>query len=387
MNYFAHARIINSSLDDSFTTWLKVVFRVSPDADPKVYLYSSKLYWYNDSSSYAVASVAALLGLFNGTSYIPIALLFAFFCYSGTWALYRTFVNIYPTLYKPLAVAFLFIPSTFVWGSAIFKDTICMFSLGWMVFTTFRIFIDKDFSIKNIAILIISFYLLAIIKLYILLAFLPALSLWLLMNYSKKIASPGMRWLVNIFFISLTIGGFLFFSEQFAQELNKYSLEKIAKTATVTREWIGYVSDVEGGSGYDLGEIQPTLGGMLQKMPQAVVVTLFRPFPWEAHKAIIVLPALEALAFLVLTLKALFMRRRNLGILFKDPNLIFLLVFSVIFAFAVGISSYNFGALSRYKIPCMPFYGAMLAILLYKDQPEVDTKRKAIPHQRFQPAM
>jgi hypothetical protein len=49
----------------------------------------------------------------------------------------------------------------------------------------------------------------------------------------------------------------------------------------------------------------------------------------------------------------------------KDPNLTFCLVFSIIFAFAVGISSYNFGALSRYKIPCLPFYAAALVILLY----------------------
>ena len=48
----------------------------------------------------------------------------------------------------------------------------------------------------------------------------------------------------------------------------------------------------------------------------------------------------------------------------KDPNLMFFLIFSLIFAFAVGITSYNFGALSRYKIPCLPFYGAFLMILL-----------------------
>jgi hypothetical protein len=52
----------------------------------------------------------------------------------------------------------------------------------------------------------------------------------------------------------------------------------------------------------------------------------------------------------------------------KDPNLSFSLAFSIIFAFAVGISSYNFGALSRYKIPCLPFYAASLIILYYNVQ-------------------
>ena len=48
----------------------------------------------------------------------------------------------------------------------------------------------------------------------------------------------------------------------------------------------------------------------------------------------------------------------------KDPNLVFCLVFSIIFAFAVGISSYNFGALSRYKIPCLPFYATFCDIII-----------------------
>ena len=35
------------------------------------------------------------------------------------------------------------------------------------------------------------------------------------------------------------------------------------------------------------------------------------------------------------------------------------------FAFAVGFTSFNFGALARYKIPCMPFYVIALFLLHY----------------------
>jgi ABC-type sulfate transport system permease component len=64
--------------------------------------------------------------------------------------------------------------------------------------------------------------------------------------------------------------------------------------------------------------------------------------------------------------------------IFSDPTLFFCLVLTLIFAFAVGISSYNFGALSRYKIPCMPFFGAFLVILLYKGREEVLAKKITI---------
>jgi hypothetical protein len=321
------------------------------------------MFWYYAESEYAVSVICAILGLVCGTTYLPIALLFAYISYTGIWAMYTTFVNLYPALHRNLAYAFLFIPSTFVWGSGVFKDTVCMFGLGWMTHTVFRIFRNKDFSSKNIILLVISFYLIALTKLYILMAFIPALSLWLMLSYSKRIPIPAVRWLMNLSFIFITILSFTYFTQYFAKELNKYSLEKIAKTAEVTRSWTAQESGDEG-SRYDIGQIDGTLSGMLSMLPNGIIVSLFRPFPWEVRKVIIGLSAIEALFFLLITIKVfVFSRSKAYKRLFTDPNILFCFIFSIIFAFAVGVSSGNFGALSRYKIPCLPFYGAMLAIL------------------------
>jgi hypothetical protein len=382
-NYFTHSQIINSSTHDSFSTWFQLIFRVSPDDNPRLYAYSSQMEWYNDTSSYTVAAIGAVLGLLNGTTYMPMALLFAYIAYSGIWAMFRTFVQIYPKLHKQLAIAFLFIPSTIVWGSAVFKDTVCMFGLGWLTYCTFNIFLNKDFSVRNILMLSMSFYLIAVIKLYILIAFIPALSLWLLMSYSHKIKTWALRFLVNIMFIATTVGGFFFFANRYSKELDKYSLDNVVKTADITRNWIVFSSGDEGSS-YDLGEMDGSLGSMLLKFPAGVAVTLFRPFPWEIKKVIVGLSALEAMAFLFFTAKIFFTRGIPLKLVFKDPNVVFFLLFSLIFAFAVGITSYNFGALSRYKIPCLPFYGAFIMIALnYKKSPATDEiavkKKRRLP--------
>jgi hypothetical protein len=42
--------------------------------------------------------------------------------------------------------------------------------------------------------------------------------------------------------------------------------------------------------------------------------------------------------------------------IFSKPVLILCFSFSIIFAISIGISATNFGSLSRYKIPCLPFY-------------------------------
>jgi hypothetical protein len=365
-HFFYHAQVVNSSLDESFSTWFKLMTRQSVVENPELYKYiSQNLEWYYDPPSYTVVRLTAIFGLITGTHYLPTAMLFAYFSFTGIWAMYRTFVNIYPKLYKSLAIAFLFIPSTFVWGSAIFKDTVCMFGIGWLTYTTFRIFINKDFSRRNVLLLIISFYIVYATKLYILMAFMPALSIWLLTTYSSKIKSAGMRFMTKLGFIAISAVIFLIFIRVFSNDLQRYSLDNIAATAESTRQWLTYQSGDEG-SGYDLGEFDPSIFGMLVKFPQAVVVTLFRPFPWEARKIIVLLSALEALMFVYFTFKA-FQKRgipKTFGLIFKDANLLFCLTFSLIFAFAVGISTYNFGALSRYKIPCLPFYGAFLMIVI-----------------------
>lgn len=369
-NFFYHTRIINSSLKEGFSIWFKLISHQPIDKNPDIYDYARQMYWYHDNASYTVAAIGAAIGVFCATSYMPIAVTFAYFSFTGIWAMYRIFSNIYPQLYHQLAIAFLFIPTTIVWGSGIFKDTVCMFGLGWLTYTAFRVFINRDLSAKNLLLLSLSCYLVALIKIYIVIAFMPALIIWLLSTYSSSIYSASLRWITKLGLAGLAVICFFFLYKVFADEMERYSLEEIAQTANTTRGWISYASDKSDGSTYDLGKFEPTIQGMLSKFPQAVTVTLFRPFPWETRKAIVLFSALEALTFIFFTLKAFAKRGiiKTLQLIGKDPNLLFFLVFSLIFAFAVGISSYNFGALSRYKIPCMPFYSAFVVVVLYYHQ-------------------
>ena len=164
--------------------------------------------------------------------------------------------------------------------------------------------------------------------------------------------------------------GLLFFMQRFANQLGKYSLENVATTSKNTSTYIYWISGDEG-SAYSLGDFSPTIGGMLSKFPLAVNVTLFRPYLWEAKKIIVLLSSLEAILILFITLKVLFIvgPTKAWKTISDDPTIQFCLIFSLIFAFAVGISSYNFGALSRYKIPCLPFYVLAVLLVYYKNKP------------------
>jgi hypothetical protein len=239
-----------------------------------------------------------------------------------------------------------------------------------MLFSSFQLLIERNMSFINISFLVLSFYILLIVKVYILISFLPALALWILFYYSHKIRPTIIRFFAK--FIVL-IGSFLLFGavySYFGSSLGRYSLDNIAKTSLVTRDWIAYTSGDQG-SAYDLGNFEPTMLGLLSKFPQAVNVTLFRPYLWEANKSLIFLNAIESFLILFLTLKVIF----SIGLIRiwktinQDPNIQFCLIFSIVFAFSVGISTYNFGSLSRYKIPCIPLYVLALVLIYYKNKP------------------
>ncbi len=369
--FFYHSQVINSAMDESFIKWVNLLFHIPPENSGEYFSYISQMEWYSDPASYTVASITAFISVFTLNTYINTAVIFAAISFTGIWALFRTFAKLYPHLLNSVAIAILFIPSVFVWGSGIFKDTICIFGLGWLTYGVFRFLIQKDFSIQNIALAVMSFWLIASVKMYILMGFIPALFMWVLFNYSQKIKNVQVRVTMKVLMISLSLAATVFFLQQFSSSLGAYSLDKIAETSRITRDWILYMSDTDEGSGYDLGEFAPNVGGMLSKFPAAVNVTLFRPYIWESRKPIVLLSALEAFLFLFITLKVLVVvgLKKVWGTIAKDPTIQFCLVFSIIFAFAVGVSTYNFGALSRYKIPCMPFYAMAIILIYYKNMP------------------
>lgn len=367
-NFFRHSQIINSALPDSFIKWVNLLFRVPNETSLGYYEYIRYLTWYNDPSSYMVSSIAAFISIFFGTTYLPTAIIFALLSFSGSWAMFRAFAGIYPTFIRQLAIAILYLPSVIIWGSGIFKDTLCLASLGWLTYSVFQIMVKRNFSPMNIMTTIISLYLTYIIKPYILMAFIPALLIWILFIYTRNIRNTAIKIIINLSFLFLT--GFVTFyaiNSLGEKYLGKYSMENITKTAEVTRGWISYASGDEG-SAYDLGEAK-SAAQMFTKLPLAVNVTLFRPYLWESRKIIVLLSAIEAFVFLFLTLKVLYVVgvKKVWQTIAKDPTIQFCLIFTIIFAFAVGITSYNFGALSRYKIPCLPFYALSILLIYYKN--------------------
>jgi hypothetical protein len=156
----------------------------------------------------------------------------------------------------------------------------------------------------------------------------------------------------------------------------RYSIDKIAMTARITAYDIGFYTGKDAGSGYSLGELDGTFSGMIKLAPQAINVSLFRPYLWEVRNPLMLLAALESFAFLIFTIYAFYKSRKVLGKAFGDPTILFCFIFSLTFAFAVGVSTFNFGTLTRYKIPLLPFY--MMGLILLLDYSNNDRNEEEV---------
>jgi len=325
-----------------------------------------------DAPSFFVARIAYFFDLFTFSTYSSTAIFFALFSFLGSWFFFKTFYDIYPMFHRSIAISSFFIPSVFFWGSGILKDTITLACMGVAVYYTRRIFVEKVVSILNVALLVVSLYVIFSIKIYILLSFVPALILWVFSSNLVRIQTPILKVILLPIILILTIFFGYYSILKLGEGDNKYALDKLTVTANVTAYDIRYVTGRAAGSGYEMGEIDGSLTSVVRVLPEGINVSLFRPYLWEVKNPLMLLTACESFVLLILTLFVVFYRGRTFLKMIFEPNILFCFVFSISFAFAVGVSTLNFGTLSRYRIPLLPFY--FLAIVLLLDYSKRDRK-------------
>lgn len=203
------------------------------------------------------------------------------------------------------------------------------------------------------------------IKVYILLALLPATTLWLFGEMNKSVKDPLLRRLWSFFTIAAAITLVFVLIKYVTSDVNlkSFRLDNILETSSYNRELYQDVATRNEGSYFQIQAGNPIL-----LMLNGFTASLFRPFLWEISSPIVILSALEALLFTLLTGYFLFKKGviKYFQFAFSSPILILCSTFAFVFAISIGATATNFGSLSRYKIPCLPFYLFMLFAIYYK---------------------
>jgi len=334
--------------------------------------------YYQSEANFMVIRIDAILSFLTFGRYSAISLMFAGIAFSGAWKLFLFFYEQYPKMHRKFAIAILYFPTVVFWSAGILKDTLCIASLGWITYSLYEMLYRKKSFIKNSIILFIFGYLLAILKVYILISYVPFFVLFIILKNIKGIKNKLLKYLLAPTLIVGCMFGFTQALHSFDQELGVYAVHDL--TASIKHLNSSFVS-MNGNEGaesnFALGVgFDGSLKGLAKLAPVAVFTTFFRPFLWESHKASQLLASLESLILLFFTLFVLFKSgvKSFIKMILTDPLIMYCFLFSFVFAMFVGASTLNFGTLVRYKIPCLPFY-AISIFLIYEKVKQKSFKR------------
>ena len=329
--------------------------------------YENDLTWNYmiSAANFYPPKLALIPSFLFGNSYICINMVIAFFALGGAIRLFKTFYYFYPKLYRELALACLFLPGVAFWSAGLLKDPITFGCVGYITYAVLNIFIRKKNIIPSVIWIVIGCLLIYFIKVYILLVLLMSLLIWLFAEFNRLVENKTLRSIFAVMTLAASIVVAFLLLNYFTtlEAAQQFQLDNISGNAEFQRKMYADIALNKKDSHFEINTSSPVV-----MIFSGISATFYRPFPWEVNSPIILLSALESMVFLLLTLGFIFKKgiKKFFSVPFSEPRILMCFVFSFAFAAAIGTATANFGALSRYKIPCMPFYLIMLMLMYWK---------------------
>jgi hypothetical protein len=349
-----------------FTTFLEAYFGDGSQETKSLFTSdtgSPMWYMFRDDKTRIVMKLIVPFLLLGFKSYFIATFLVSIVTYGGLWQLYLMFTRHFPQYRKALAIGILFMPSVIFWGSGILKDSFTLAATCYFIVATDRIISRSGNSVIKWVMLIAAGYIILLIKPYILIILLPGTMVWYFYAKIRKIKNHFFRYIIVPFIYLFIIAGSYGALTTLGSSLGKFAPDKALSTAVIIQNDLQ--SEHYEGRSFDIGEFEATPLSIASKFPAAVTAGLFRPFIFEAGNVVMLLSGLENLFMLAITLFVLFTMKPKViyQLVVKNPLIMYSFVFAVFFAFMIGVTTSNFGALVRFKIPLIPLYMASIMII------------------------
>ena len=372
INYFYGAKSLGNLLLQNKVKGFHILFNTNSNLNSFLSFNTittfPPLYMWSDQHTFSVCRFTAPLYLISSKSFIITSFLTACFSYVGIWKLYRLFNNLYPKNSKAFAYLILFLPTLIFWGGGIMKDSYVLGATCWITYNFFKIFILRKQLFVNSIFLVINLFMIINIKSYVIISLIPGMLLWLNSAYLKNISSSLAKFfLFPVVLLGVVFAGIFLFNNLSSMMGVYGNVDSAIQQAQVIQQDL-LREEQYGGNNYKLGEIDGSVIGLITVAPVAIFTALFRPLFWEIGSPTMVLSVLENTTMIIFTIVILIRTSpiKLIRILWSEPFLLYCFIFSVLFAFGVGIAGTNFGALVRYKTPLVPFFFSMIYLVFKK---------------------
>jgi hypothetical protein len=283
-----------------------------------------------------------------GPTELGVFLVFSWISFVGTYLFYRAFRIAYPDGDgRRYLVLVFFLPSLLYWPSSLGKEGWMVFALGLASYGLARALAGR---VGGYAALVAGVAAMVLVRPHLALIFLPAAIIAFLLRRT----TPGRRRpigrLVGIGVLvlsSLLVVG----KAQSYFGINNLDVQSVTQQLTTTRDQTAI-----GNSAFNPPNSRSPIG-----YPEAVVTVLFRPFPFEAHSVTVLISSGEGLVLLMVTIGSWRRLRRLPSALWRNPYVVFALVYSALFVLAFANFA-NFGILARERVQMFPMFLVLLAI-------------------------
>ena len=301
------------------------------------------------TNSFFMIKLLSLLNLLTSNSYYLNSLYFSLFSFWGAAKLAAVLMRTFPKYNCAAAVAFLFFPSVVFWSSGLLKDAILFGSMCWVISLFLMMAHRQKLPAITLVLAPIMILLFCRIKFFLALLLLPLLLLYLLVKLLAKYSRyfQNHLWQVLLMAVAIVVFGlvgalvFKVYADGFFY-------------INLVESYNQMVALSEGKPHIEYHTLAPTILSFAVNAPKAVFSAIYRPFVGESDQWLFVLLALENLVLLLLSLLAVGAAWRGKISEVRVDHLLFV---AIVLAFAVifGLSTPNFGTLSRYRIAFLPF--------------------------------
>jgi len=205
------------------------------------------------------------------------------------------------------------------------------------IYPFYRILNGGRTDLKKVVVILLGFLLMFIFRNFILAILLPALLAWVL-------ASRFPRYKLQAFAAVYGIAVLLFFLAPFIHQSLDFPAAVVAKEESFLK--------LEGGSFVTTRKLEPTFLSFLSKTPEALELTMLRPYPSDVMHLLSMAACVETILLLLLVV---FRFAYPIRVTTNKALALFLLVFSITLLLSIGYTINFLGATVRYRSIVLPF--------------------------------
>ena len=300
------------------------------------------------------------------------------FSFLGCWLLFRALQRVLPTMPAGSgAVALLLWPSVWFWAAGVSKEALLVGSGTWLTALILGRLYDRNSSLTNwkIAYWWLSVGTMALLHFRMRYFFAaPLLAVLVGVGLVRGLQLFGLarpRWVqAVVLFAVLGGGGWVGTQVSVAFRVNKF-------TNQVMRLYSSDLPHLIGRPHFEYPDMGPTLESILAHVPLAVTNTLSRPMLGESIDLRYVAVGLENLLLLLLLAIEIVAVMRGRGGHMPFVLGLGLVVFCVILASLIGLTTPNLGSLHRYRSGLLPY---LVLLLLQNDYAAIVLHRLGLKH-------